>query len=130
MLVIAQTRLSTLPQESWQILRMLGLIVLLAVAAIIVGIIVRRVLKKQIERQDDHEPFTLLELRRLHRNGQITDVEFERTKAAVIARQLSAMDREEGKDRRGAASSGQLAAADNGSPSDSDNDRHTPENEN
>ena len=75
------------------ILIALALLVVLSVAVIILGVVIFRTARKRIEDPGGEESFTLSDLRRLHNQGQLTDAEFERAKAAMIARQRAATDR-------------------------------------
>ena len=68
-----------------QTIWMLGLIAVGAVVLVGAAMIAYRHFNRQIKAADD-EPFTLTDLRRMHREGQLTDEEFERAKAVMIAR--------------------------------------------
>ncbi len=71
---------------SVQIMMWIGVILLAAVFLGVVGYILRRRLLSEDDDPAAAEPFTLSDLRRLHREGQLSDEEFERARAAIIAR--------------------------------------------
>lgn len=86
---------------SVQILWILGLVVLLAIVLGLVAWIVRKVTLGA-----DAEPtppgLTLADLRQMHREGQMTDEEFEAAKRLVVAQGLSMMsDAEEDRELLG-----------------------------
>ena len=60
------------------------LIVVAAVALVIVGLVVHRMVVGSARAREE-EGSTLSDLRRMHREGQLTDEEFERAKSALIA---------------------------------------------
>jgi hypothetical protein len=62
------------------------LIVLVAAAVVIavIGLVARKYLSEPIEASEGEAVFDLSELRKLHRQGQLTDDEFEAAKAAVL----------------------------------------------
>ena len=62
------------------------LVVLVAAGVVIavIGLIARKYLSGPIEASEGEAVFDLSELRRLHRQGQLTDDEFEAAKAAVL----------------------------------------------
>lgn len=62
------------------------LIVLVVAAFVIaiIGLIARKMLGSPIESNEGEPVFDLLELRRLHRGGQLTDEEFQTARAAAI----------------------------------------------
>ncbi len=78
--------------EAVSILVWLGVIVALAVVAAIVGFVIWR----RYTHSDDAGPtrstaFTLADLRQLHRQGQLSDEEFERARTAIIAQTRAAL---------------------------------------
>ena len=75
------------PQQQFvdQAIWNLGLIAVGAVVLIGAAMIVYRYFNRQIK-VGDGQPFTLTDLRRMHREGQLTNEEFERAKALMIAR--------------------------------------------
>lgn len=60
------------------------LIAMIVILAVIVLIIRGRLMNEETP-QDGGNPFSISELRRLHREGQLTDEEFERAKSSLIA---------------------------------------------
>ena len=62
------------------------LVVLVAAAVVIavLGLLARKYLSGPIEASEGEAVFDLSELRKLHRQGQLTDDEFEAAKAAVL----------------------------------------------
>jgi len=80
------------PEASRSILIALAVIVILVLVLVTVGVIFhRRVSKRSVA-----EPFTLVELRRMRREGQLTDQEFEQAKAAMIAHGRARLDEDHG----------------------------------
>jgi hypothetical protein len=68
------------------ILLWLGLAIALAVAIGVGGFILRRIMLSRDQKASPHDPgFTLDDLRAMHRTGQISDEEFARAKARMIA---------------------------------------------
>lgn len=87
-------------QEAWSILTGLSLIVAAGVAAAIVGFIIWRRFTRDTEPTVTPDTaFTLADLRRLHREGQLSDEEFERARAAIIAQTRAALARKDGRSR-------------------------------
>jgi len=88
-LLVTQSEAQNLPQTIlWTLLILVGLIVGL-VLAVVIG---HRVLVKKADSGHDSQPFTLADLRRMHRQGQITDAEFAQTKAVILAHSRAAMN--------------------------------------
>ncbi len=71
-------------QTSHDILFALGLLTAAAAAIVIIGLVVWKKLGDPIESSDAGAVFDLSELRRLHREGQLSDEEFQAAKAAAI----------------------------------------------
>ncbi len=59
-------------------------LVIAAVVITVIGLVARKVLSEPIEASQGEAVFDLSELRKLHRQGQLTDDEFEAAKAAVL----------------------------------------------
>ena len=73
------------------VLPWLGILALLAIVGWLAIVFVRR----RIRRSDEDEaPFTLDDLRRLHREGKLSDAEFARTRDAMIAATRRALARD------------------------------------
>jgi hypothetical protein len=74
-------------QEQFQIWFWLGMIALAAVVIVVIAVFVRR----RLLRNDDDptsavQPFSLGDLRKLRASGQMTEEEFQRARAGVLAR--------------------------------------------
>lgn len=63
----------------------LGLLTAMAAMMVVIGLIARKLLADPIESSNARAVFSLSDLRRLHREGQLSDEEFQAAKAAVIA---------------------------------------------
>ncbi len=112
-----------MPNQTLDILFWLAVIVVASVVTIVVGLAVRR---KMIGTDHSGEPeaFTISDLRRMHRQGHLTDEEFERGKAGLIARGLANFGSADQTDQQapaGANSPQQDASEPGESPGDSDN---------
>lgn len=80
-------------QSAVDILTALIVIVALGVAAAVIGFVIwRRFTRSEDEPATPTTAFTLADLRTLHRQGQLSDEEFERARSAIIARARAAMD--------------------------------------
>ena len=119
MLAIGRIMATILPRHTWDILQMLGVIVVFSLCTIIVGVVLYRRLQKQIDQSNPGDTLSMFDLRRMHRQGQLSDDEFERAKAAVIARCLAQLQSE--KTAAGAAAS---QTSDKHTVDTSDNDDH------
>ena len=89
---LATTAPMTHPSTTADILVVLGWLILAAAMIIVVAFFVRKKLLNAADEPTDPTAFTMSDLRRLKAAGQITDAEFARTKAALIARSLAEMD--------------------------------------
>jgi hypothetical protein len=83
-------------QEQFQIWFWLGMIALAAVVIVVVAVFVRR----RLLRSDDDptsavQPFSLGELRQLRASGQMTEEEFQRARAGVLARSAAMLASDE-----------------------------------
>lgn len=78
---------STLASNYGDIFVTLGILVVLAIAVVIAGIVLRR--KFTSDRSNNHQypPFDLHQLRQMHENGQLTQAEYDRAVAALVAHQ-------------------------------------------
>lgn len=72
-------------ESAKRILFWLAVLLGAAVAVMVVGAVVRRFYRDEPV-PDVTEAFTLSDLRRLHQDGQLSDEEFDRVKAGLIAR--------------------------------------------
>jgi hypothetical protein len=90
LLILAQTG-----EQSAAILRWLLVIAALAAVIVVVAVIVRRRLMADEEEEDAGPGFMLADLRRLHREGQLSDEEFATAKAAMIARSRALLHEDE-----------------------------------
>ena len=77
-------------QATLDILFWCGVLIAAIVIVGIVAMVVRRIVLGG--RVLEQEIFTLSDLRQLHREGQLTDQEFKRAKAAYVARGLARVD--------------------------------------
>lgn len=59
-------------------------LVIAAVVIAVIGLVARKYLSDPIDASEGEAVFDLSELRRLHRQGQLTDEEFQAAKAAVL----------------------------------------------
>jgi len=84
---------------------------LVLIGAVILGLFVVSWMKRRMQAADEPVPagFTLSDLRRLHKAGQITDEEFERAKAKTIERYKAKENREKAKEGAEAAGLGGAA---------------------
>lgn len=78
----------------------LGLLLLLGAA-----IAIARRVRQSMNRSEQQAPFTLDELRRMHREGRLSDEEYERTRRQIIGA-LSVTPKKEEADRRTSRSEG------------------------
>lgn len=76
----------------------LVVLVIAAVVITVIGLVARKVLSDPIEASEGQAVFDLSDLRKLHRQGQLTDDEYEAAKAATLMDGASFM----GKDSAGA----------------------------
>ena len=60
-------------------------ITLIGVGGMLIGLIIARVLKKRLRREEPAQAFTLDDLRQMRARGQITGAEYEAMRAAIIA---------------------------------------------
>lgn len=82
--------LASLPVQSQRILWALGALVAITIVILLAGWIAHRLMRRGLgDATAPAVPFTLGQLRRLHREGQLSDAEFERARAATIARSLA-----------------------------------------
>jgi hypothetical protein len=91
-LVILAQRTSD-SQRLSQTLLWLGILAM----AVLVGGIILMVLRKRLDQSEtgpETPPFTLSDLRRLHREGQLSDAEYERAKQQIIALSTGGVDSE------------------------------------
>lgn len=86
---------------------LVGCLVLIVV--VVLGLMIVSWMKRRMQAADEPVPagFTLSDLRRLHKDGQITDEEFERAKARTIER-YKAKDKAKAENVKGAADLGGL----------------------
>ena len=54
-------------------------------ALIVLGVIARKIIKGPPDERNTGIAFSISDLRRMHREGQLSDEEFERAKGAIIA---------------------------------------------
>ena len=98
-------------RASMSILWWLAVIIGIVVVTIVVALWLRRRLQVA-----DEEPapigFTLGDLRRMHRDGELSDAEFETARAAMIARSKADVDRPKPAPRRAGLGADLLAAID------------------
>ncbi len=85
-LVLAQTR----SHPIGEVMIWLGVLLVAAVLIGVIGYMLRKRLLGGDDGEETIQPFTLADLRRLHREGQLSDEEYERAKAAMIAQTRSA----------------------------------------
>lgn len=83
------------PVYVWTVL---AIIVVISVAMIVVAYRLRRRYQQDVDNAGG-DVFSLGDLRRLHREGQLTDEEFERAKAQIIAAYTSTPTGDEDEDR-------------------------------
>ena len=104
----------------------LGAIVIAALALAIVGLIVRRLVMGPKEDKGD-EGFMLSDLRRLHREGNLSDEEYRSARTTMIAQGRALLDKEEpdqvgsGPEANDQPPSGSDAGPEDGGTGDSDN---------
>ena len=79
------------PEASRDILIALAAIILLAFVLASIGVILYRMTTKR----GAGDPFTLIELRRMRREGKITEQEFEQAKSAIIVRGRAQLDKDQ-----------------------------------
>ena len=82
----ALAQIEQLRKHSTSIISALGFLLLLILVVAGIGAVVRRRLLRDEDATAQPDAFTLSDLRRLHENGDLTDEEFQRAKALVIAR--------------------------------------------
>ena len=70
----------------------LAWITLGAIVIVVTAFVIRKKLRDADDEPANTTAFTMSDLRRLKNEGQISDEEFERTKAALIAHSLAAMN--------------------------------------
>lgn len=91
LLLIAQTTPAT-KADALGILLSLIVIVGVAVIVAVIGFIFwRRFTREEDPALTRNTAFTLADLRQLHRDGQLSDAEFERARAAIIAQTRAAL---------------------------------------
>jgi len=80
----------TLASSAGDILVALGVLALLAIAVVIMGTALHRSVTSN--RSNDHKssPFDLHRLRQMHEDGQLTQAEYDRAVAAVVAHEVAA----------------------------------------
>ena len=79
---------SALASNSGGILLAAGVLAVLAIAVVITGIVLHR--RVTSDRSSDHNPsssFDLHQLRQMHEDGQLTQAEYDRAVAALVAHQ-------------------------------------------
>ena len=81
----------TLGSSAGDILIALGILAVLSVVVVIIGTAVHRKLKHDCPDDDKLPPFGLHQLRQMHEQGQLTQEEYDRAVAAVVAQQSTAV---------------------------------------
>ena len=81
---------STLASNYGDIIIVVGVLVALALAVAIIGIVLHRRITSDRSNDHKHSPFDLHQLRQMHEDGQLTQAEFDRTVAALVAHQSAA----------------------------------------
>ena len=81
------------PKSSeWDIVVTLGWLVVGAAAIVVIGLVARKIVKGKREEPNMGINFSMSDLRRMHREGQLSDSEFERMKSTIIANSNFAMN--------------------------------------
>jgi len=89
--LLAQATKPARSSTQMDIMMTLVWIVLGAAALIVLGVVARKILKGPPDEPNTGITFSISDLRRMHREGQLSDEEFERAKAAIIANSSFAM---------------------------------------